>query len=213
MDVSLTYDPIENFDLLLSALSQKDARAWNWLVTRFRDRLRPFLWKRTGSYPKNAILSREQFMEEVIEETLLQFFQIFQTGSFYDYSKLEATVVTIAGYKLKEGFARLRKEQRTYFMEADALSVLKEKQTTTTVTKEEVEAVYTIKKELNQLELAEKELLMRYFNGEELQDIAEDLNISAAACRKRKQRIVEKLRARVAKLFIFLALTPFLLIF
>lgn len=209
MDVSLTYDPIENFDLLLSALSQKETRAWNWLVNRFRQRLRPYLWKRTGSYPKSAILSREQFLEEVIEETLLQFFQIFQTGSFYDYSKLEATVVTIAGYKLKEGFARLKKEQRTYFMEAEALSMLKERQTIS-ADKEDIEAIYTIKKELNQLEGKEKDLLVRYFNGEELQDIAEDLNISAAACRKRKQRIVEKLRTRVAKLFIFLVFIPFL---
>jgi len=63
-----------------------------------------------------------------------------------------------------------------------------------------------IKTKLNDLNGKDRDLLMRYFGGEELQDIADDLEISPAACRKRKQRIVEKLKNLVLKAFTLLIL-------
>lgn len=204
----LNYTPDEDFARFLTALEQKEQREWNWLIAQFRQRLLPFLRSRTQSYPTTALLDRGQFLEEVIEETLLQFYQIFQKGSFSKYADLEATVITTAGFKLKEGFARLRKEQKTYFMDVDALNAVREKRGNQeeALAAEEAEQIALIKNKLNLLEANEKDLLVRYFNGEELQDIAEDLNISPAACRKRKQRIVEKLKGLIVKVFTLLTL-------
>jgi len=204
----LNYNPDEYFDRFLLALQQKEQREWNWLIAKFRQRLLPFLRSRTQSYPSNALLSRQQFLEEVIEETLMQFYQLFQKGTFAAYSDLEATVVTTSTYKLKEGFARLKKERQLYFMEAEKLSVVREKQGSqeTQLATKEAEQIALIKEKIQILDTAEKDLLIRYFNGEELQDIAEDLAISAAACRKRKQRILEKLKGLIFKVLSLLIL-------
>lgn len=204
----LNYTPDKDFDRFLVALKENKEREWNWLIAQFRQRLLPFLGSRTQSYPSNALLDRGQFLEEVIEETLLQFYQIFKKGSFSKYSDLEATVITTAGFKLKEGFARLKKEQKMYFMEDDALNAVREKRGSqdAALATEELERIALIKNKLNLLETGEKELLIRYFNGEELQDIAQDLSISSAACRKRKQRIVEKLKSLIFKVFTLLTL-------
>lgn len=206
MDASLNYIPDKNFDRFLNALKHKEVREWNWLIAKFRQSLLPFLRKRTHSYPTSALLSREQFIEEVIEETLLKFYQLFEKGSFENYGNLEAAVITTAGFKLKEGFARLRKEQRVYFMEADALSVMREKMHSAkeAAQVEEADKILEIKEKLKELNKKDKDLLLRYFGGEELQDIADDLKISPAACRKRKQRIVEKLKFLVLKAFTLL---------
>ena len=198
MQHSLSYNPNKDFDSFLAALHRKDEKAWNWLVAKFRKKLVPYLHKRITSYPRSALLSKNQFIEEVIEEVLLQFFQLFQTGSFANYGNLEAAVVTVASYKLKEGFARLKREQRLAFVDTTELDRLKE-----TASNEDLSAnsdqIMLVQEKLNQLPNKDKDLLVRYFDGEELQDIASDLKISAAACRKRKQRIIEKLKALVFK--------------
>jgi len=208
LKTTLSYIPDENFNRFLDALERREQREWNWLIAEFRKKLIPFLRKRTQSYPAKALLSRDQFLEEVIEETLLQFYQIFGKGSFASYGNLEAAVVTTAGYKLKEGFARLKKEQKMYFMEGDALSVMRERMATAEerAMAAEAEKIEEVKAKLNELEEKDKDLLMRYFGGEELQDIADDLEISPAACRKRKQRIVDKLKNLVLKAFTLLML-------
>ena len=96
-----------------------------------------------------------------------------------------------------------------YFMEAEALGVMKQKLEGSKEKNEVIQAenIALIKTEMKRLDSSEKTLLLRYFNGEELRDIAHDLNISPAAARKRKQRIVEKLKGFVLKtlsFFIFL---------
>jgi len=82
LNTTLSYIPDEDFSRFLDALERKEQREWNWLIAEFRKKLIPFLRKRTQSYPAKALLSRDQFLEEVIEETLLQFYQIFSKGSF-----------------------------------------------------------------------------------------------------------------------------------
>ncbi len=209
MKSEAAFHPDEDFEQFLGALTNNGARQWNWLIAKFRQKLIPFLNKRIHSYPQWALLSKSQFIEEVIEETLLQFFKIFKTGSFSSYSDLEATVITTAGFQLKAGFGRLKKEQRIYFMEAEALSALQEKhgQSIRESASGLAENIADIKNKLNQLESEEKDLLLRFYNGEELKDIADDLAISPSACRKRKQRILEKLRDLVIKTISLLILS------
>lgn len=203
LNFTLSYTPKDDFPRFLTALQQKEQREWTWLIAAFRNNLVPYLRKNTQLYPKSALLSRDQFIEEVIEETLLKFYQIFEKGSFEVYENLEAALITTAGYKLKEGFARLRKEQKIYFMEGEALGVMRERVLSNEerADLEQAEKVAKIKEQLNRLDSDERQLLTRFFAGEELRDIADDLNISPAACRKRKQRVVERLKSMVLKAF------------
>lgn len=197
----ITYDPNQDFGHFLTELQKQSPKEWNWLIMKFRQKLIPFFKKRIQYYSSKALLSKDQFIEEVMEETLLQFLKSFKSGSFSSYSDLEATVVTIGGYKLKEGFARLKKEQRIYFMEVDALNVMRENlsRNDQEVEANQLQRIVEVKEKLELLPAEEKDLLLRFFNGEELQDIAEELKISAAACRKRKQRILSKLKNFIFK--------------
>lgn len=196
---NLNYHPKEDFEFFIQKLKDRSQREWTWLVIAFRKRLMPVLMARAKSVGSGSYQTQKEFAEEVFEECLLKFYELFENGTFNRYEDLEATIVTISGYKLKEGHAKFKRNQRLYFMNAEALANVREKYLQSTKEDEQIkiEQVKTIKAQIKTLPSEESDLILRYFNGEELQDIAEDLSISPAACRKRKQRILEKLRTFV----------------
>ena len=141
-------------------------------------------------------MSQAEFAEEVFEECLLKFYELFEERVFEKYSDLEATIVRISDFKIKEGFAKIKRDQRLYFMNAEALSAMREKhlKKQDDQEKEKVELISEIHQHLSTLPPEDSNLILRYFNGEDLKDLAGEYNISPAACRKRKQRIIEKLK-------------------
>ena len=195
------------FPEFLAQLRANDRRAWGELVVKLRGRVVPFLRKRTAQFPKFALTTRDEFLEEVLEETLEKFVQLFPTGTFGSYADLEATIITVAKYKLHEGFNRLRRERERYAPDARP----DERPDPTTIRgagKTEDDRLPAVHRALDDLPSADRQLLLRYFNGEELRSIAADLGIEAAAARKRKQRLVERLR-RLLHLFTwFIPLLP-----
>lgn len=195
------YSLNENFEQLLEQLQSQSPKAWKWLIAAFRKRLMPWLMSKTTTYSPQNMTNRTQFVEEVFEESLFKFYELFKTGDFSNYGDLEATIVTVAKYKLKEGFARLKKERRWYTMESEKMNIIAQKNAIATyqISQQEQTQIHLIRQNMSKLKPTEKVILNRFFAGEELQDIAEDLNISAASCRKRKQRIVEKLKNFVLK--------------
>lgn len=192
----LTYQPNFQFDFFINQLKKNSSPEWQWLINRFRQRLSSWLYRKIESYPKNALQTRSQFVEEIIEESLIKFFELLPNGVFSQYSDMEAAIVTIAGFKLKEGFRQLKKDQKIYLMEPTDIGVLQEQQIyqAEKIDKQQLELIQEIKEKFRKLETKDQLLLTRYFNGEELQDIANDLSISPAACRKRKQRVIDKLK-------------------
>lgn len=194
-------DPNENFGVFLEKLRSGSPEAWRMLVMRFRKRLINWFLKKAAFYPSDALLSKKQFAEEVFEESLLKFYELFQTGQFDRYEDLEAMIVTVAGYKLKEGFARLKKERYIYSsgipeqnfestrQHFDAFHASDDRATE--------ELIFVVKENIRKLDSDEQELLTRFYNGEELRDIALIQEISPEACRKRKQRALEKLKTFV----------------
>ncbi|MFK7932823.1 MAG: RNA polymerase sigma factor [Saprospiraceae bacterium] len=193
----MNYQPDERFDYFLTALQRQDPSEWKWLIARFRERLMPWLMSKTTSFSSRNITTRIQFVEEVFEESLLKFYELFKTGKFTKYGDLEATIVTVAKYKLKEGFARLKKEQRWYLTDESTLVSISQQRETSNYYEQQQrrESIQLVRENLTKLKKEEQVLLTRFFAGEELQDIANDLAISPAACRKRKQRIVEKFKS------------------
>lgn len=188
----------ENFEAFLKKLRNGAPEEWRVLVIRFRKRMINWLLKKAGFYPSDALLSKKQFVEEVFEESLLKFYELFQTGKFDRYDDLEAMIVTVAGYKLKEGFARLKRERRMYAVGVpeqtfeSALQRLDMHQTSDERAMEEL--IFVVKENIRKLDADERDMLVRFYNGEELRDIALIQEISPEACRKRKQRALEKLK-------------------
>ena len=183
------------FGQFLQQLRTREPRAWNELVTRLRPVLKAYLRSRIRRY-SGGLLNRNEFTEEVIEETLLKFFELFEDRHFERYEHLEATVMTIAKYKLKEGFGRLRRERERYAPDERP----DQRPAPDAARPTEDPRIGHVHHELNKLPATDQELLLRYFNGEELRSIASDLGIAPAACRKRKQRLTERLRSLLTTL-------------
>lgn len=191
----MTYTPDERFEDFLEALRKRSAAEWAWLVGRFRLRLIGWLHKKTLKYAADLLLSRSQFVEEVFEEVLLKFYELFPNGSFKRYADLEALVVTVAGYKLKENLARAQRERR--LLQDREWLAKAETSAPPPGAEAEEEMLVAVTAALQKIDPEEKSLLLRYFAGEELQEIATAENISPEACRKRKQRALEKLKSFV----------------
>ncbi|MEL6863465.1 MAG: sigma factor-like helix-turn-helix DNA-binding protein [Bacteroidota bacterium] len=147
----------------------------------------------------NAGQTRTQFIEEVFEESLFKFYDLLHAGTFNSYNDLEAMIVTICSYKLKEGFVRLKKERRLYCVEADQLNYLREAQYANELASQQKqeELLMLVHQKMLLLPYEDREILNSFFEGQELNDIAKSLSISSAACRKRKQRALDKLRSLV----------------
>ncbi|HFA47661.1 MAG TPA: sigma-70 family RNA polymerase sigma factor [Bacteroidetes bacterium] len=192
----LHYRPERQFDFFLGQLKKQSPREWTWLIGQFRNRLLPVLLSRAKNIHSTALMSQAEFAEEVFEECLLKFYELFEERVFEKYSDLEATIVRISDFKIKEGFAKIKRDQRLYFMNAEALSAMREKhlKKQDDQEKEKVELISEIHQHLSTLPPEDSNLILRYFNGEDLKDLAGEYNISPAACRKRKQRIIEKLK-------------------
>ncbi len=208
----VNYELEDNFEELLTQLKAQHQRAWEWLVVKFRKRLLPMLHYRSSSYPQNALQTKNQFVEEVIEESIIKFNDLLPGGTFKTYNDLEAMIVTVAGFKLKEGFARLKKEMQLHTMESDDLVYLAENTQRNGVQEESEKAhlILTAREAIKHLNPTDQSILNRFFDGDELTEIAENLNISPEACRKRKQRALESLRDhffRMLKTLLFLLWT------
>jgi RNA polymerase sigma factor (sigma-70 family) len=202
----MNYQQNESFDTFLAALHRQSPAEWKWLVTRLRTRLIWWLRLKSTLHVLDLPCSPADFAEEVFEETLVKFYDLFSTGSFTQYEDMEALAVTIAGYKLKEGLARVKRERRlskdpAWLQSAEATETME-------YADPQAEMLAVVNAGLQHLSPEEKSLLQRYFAGEELQDIAENENISPEACRKRKQRALDKLKTYV---FATLKKAPFIL--
>lgn len=189
----MNYQPKEHFDTFMAALLRQSPAEWNWLVERLRNRLLWWLRLKSTFHASDLPLTPSQFANEVFEETLVKFLEILPNGTFSRYNDLEALAVTVAGYKFKENLASARRQRR--LLKQIDWSAETTESVDTPHPQEEMLAV--VNNGLLQLEPEEKSLLLRYFAGEELQEIAAQEKISPEACRKRKQRALEKLKTHV----------------
>lgn len=195
----ISYEPDSQFGYFADQLRGQAPREWEWLVAKFRGRLIPWLTSKTKPIGTKALTTQRQFVEEIFEESILKFYELFPSGAYTRYSDLEALVVTIAGYKLKEGFARLKREQKIFLADEVNWESFEQKKDEGQEREQEEELLRVTREAIGRLEPDERELLIRYFEGEELQLIAADKEISPEACRKRKQRALDKLKSFVFK--------------
>ncbi len=197
---SFNYDPEKEFSRFLTQLRANSQPEWLWLLDMFRNRVVPWLYKKDGNLPKEAIVSTDEFVEEVFANSLFQFYELFPKGEFKSLADLRGLIFRIGELKLKEGYHGIKRDGLIYFTDDVSREHISEYQNKQTVNSfNEVEVIGELREYIRQLGKEDQEILLRYSRGEELGSIAGNMGISAAACRKRKQRALEKLKELVSK--------------
>ncbi|MFT4758507.1 MAG: DNA-directed RNA polymerase specialized sigma24 family protein [Paraglaciecola sp.] len=194
----LSYDPGIKFLHFLEQLRGQAQPEWQWLMDMFRAKVKPYLFKIDGNLPAGTIASVDEFIEEVFANSLFRFYEQFAGGQFQSLPELRSLMFRIAEFKLKEGYYRVRRDKLLYFTDDVRTSNLTEYQDDLSIREEqEREAILELRDQLELLNPTDKELLVRFAKGEELGSIALNLGLEAAACRKRKQRALDKLKILV----------------
>ncbi|MCR9285825.1 MAG: hypothetical protein NXI23_00400 [Bacteroidetes bacterium] len=196
----IEYDPETHFDRFLKELRLNSQPEWTWLLSMFRDRVVPWLFKKDGNLPKEAIVATDEFVEEVFANSLFRFYELFPDGEFKNMGDLRGLIFRIGEYKLKEGYHSVKRDGLIYFtddLHNDGSTIIQYKLTIEAY--QEQDSVSQLREYIQQLNPTEQDILIRYSKGEELGSIALNLGLSAAACRKRKQRALEKLKELVSK--------------
>ena len=200
MDINavLNYNPESQFSKFLEQLRQNNAAEWTWLLDMFRKRVVPWIYKKDGNLPKEAIVATNEFVEEVFANSLFRFYEIFPTGDFKSLAELRGLIFRIAELKLKEGYNKVRRDSLIYFTDDLSKGNLTSVQDNLTLEEfNQSENVGILREHIKTLNKTDQKILIRYSKGEELNSIAENLGLSSSACRKRKQRALEKLKQLV----------------
>lgn len=194
----LGYEPELEFSRFLEQLRKQAQPEWQWLMDMFRAKVKPYLFKIDGNLPAGTIASVDEFIEEVFANSLFRFYEQFAEGEFKSLAELRSLMFRIAEFKLKEGYYRVRRDGLLYFTDDVQVGNLAEHQDDLSVREtQERETILELRNQIEQLSPTDKELLTRFAKGEELGSIALNLGLEAAACRKRKQRALEKLKTLV----------------
>lgn len=185
----------EHFGEFLNSLKKGKDGEWQWLVSHLRERAVPWIRKRDGNLPQGTIVSESYFVEEVFAESLIKFYELFQTGTFKSLADLRGLIFRIAEFKMKEGYRAVKKDKAVFFPEFyQKISEDLEAEDFTEQIKQEQKLVQELEKQLSSLPNEEQEILKRYSKGEKLKKISEDLGLKEETGRKKKQRALSKLR-------------------
>ena len=192
-DQAFKYENGTDFTSYLSNLRLGEDRAWEELIVHFRQRAIPYLRKKVGYFSAGSVISVDYFVEEIFANSLVKFYEIFETGEFENLGHLRGLLFRIIDNQLLAGYKRKKREQLVSYSE--------------TIENEAVGAVEPVEKDmsrqgliqnveqaLKQLPDTERMILHHFSVGGKLIDIAEELGLSAANCRKKKQRAMEKLQ-------------------
>ena len=193
--LSLGYDVEDNFSRFLQALRKGESVEWKWLIAYFRSNVIPWIRKKDGRLPVNSIISESHFVEQVFTQSLIQFYELFQSGNFESFNHIRSLMFKIADIKLKEAYRQHKKDQFIYFAEDDtSLKSMAGKTAFFEIEQQQTEHIQALKAALAKLPDLDRQILLKFANGERFNQIAVDLGLSEANCRKRKQRAMERLK-------------------
>jgi len=188
-------EPEKSFDLFLKDLRQQEDKAWLWLLDHFREKVVPYIRKKDGRLPKDAIIAEPYFIEEIFANSLIKFYELFDKGEFENLGQLRSLMFRIAELKLKEAYKQVQKDKVLFFSTPPSSAGNKQiENDTISLEQEQQEVVQNLEQALEALPDIDRELLLRFSRGERLKKIASDLSINETNCRKKKQRALAKLR-------------------
>jgi len=192
------------FEILLGQLRQQDDVAWKWLLKHLREKVVPYIRKIDGYLRSDAIVSVDYFVEEIFANSLIKFYELFDKGEFKDLGQIRGLMFRIAELKLKEAYKKVDRDQLLYFSEETVLAD-STKATDPNFSEEEKEQqaiILRLEDALNNLSETDRKILLNYAHGKKLKETAIELNIKETACRKKKQRALDKLRTFLKPLYL-----------
>ncbi|MDX2135555.1 MAG: sigma-70 family RNA polymerase sigma factor [Saprospiraceae bacterium] len=200
MQTKATEQPQDlDFERRMALLRQGNAPAWATLVGRFRQVTLPWLNKRLGALPAYSMLGRQEFALEIFSESLLKFYELFEKGHFEKEQDLQSLLFKITELKMKEAFARLKKESLIYRpADTESMDALARRPDDWNTDDDLArERALTVQKHLQSLEEPDRNLLLQVYGGEKMSRIARVQGISEESLRKRKQRALDRLKKRI----------------
>lgn len=189
---TIEHNAINHFDIFAARLVGQKQREWQWLIAHFEELVIPWLFKK-ASLPADYTMSKEAFVEEVFANSTYKFYELFKIGSFQSLADLRGLMFKIAALKLKEGYQKIKRDQRIYFND-DLISTENSAFEITIGERRRKEALNEIKEHIYNLPQEEQQILLEYLNGESFKEIAETTGLSEANCRKKKQRALTKVK-------------------
>ncbi len=184
-----------DFESFLAKLRAQEAAEWAWLMGYLEGLIIPWLFKKVTSLPKNYNMSKDAFIEEVFSNTTYKFYDIFKTGTFSSLAELRGLAFKIAELKIKEGYRKVKRDAKIYFNDEDASTFDGNMFKITTAERRRKETLEEIKEHIYTLPRVEQTILIEYLKGESFKEISETIGLTAANCRKKKQRALDKVKA------------------
>jgi RNA polymerase sigma factor (sigma-70 family) len=183
---------LHDFDDFVTQLKAQKQQEWQWLMAHFEELVIPWVFKKI-SLPADYTMSKAAFVEEVFANTTYKFFDIFKTGEFGSLADLRGLMFKIAALKIKEGYQKVKRDQRIYF--SDELTTIEESNFELSVgERRRKEALTEVKEHIYNLPQDEQQILLEYLKGESFKEISETTGLSEANCRKKKQRALTKVK-------------------
>lgn len=181
-----------HFGDFIANLKAQKPQEWQWLMAHFEEKVMPWIFKKV-SLPNDYTMSKAAFVEEVFANSTYTFYDIFKTGSFSSLADLRGLMFKIAALKIKEGYQKVKRDNRIYF--GDELTNFEENNLELTIGEQRrQEALNEIKEHIYNLPQDEQHILLEYLKGESFKEIAETTGLSEANCRKKKQRALTKVK-------------------
>jgi len=188
--------PTEDFESLLAGLRRRDVQAWSLAVGQMRQVTLPWLRRRVGRLPSYALVEEQEFVLEIFADSLAKFYDLFDSGNFGKAADMQSLMFRVAELKMKEAFARLQKDALIYRPASpEAFEVAVQKQPDWTADDDLArERAVALQQQFATLEADERDLLQRFYSGEKMSRLAQELGLTEENLRKRKQRALDRLK-------------------
>lgn len=186
----------QSFDLFLKNLILQKPLEWGILDKLLRRYTVPWLYKKlTRSTSYNHSMKR-QISEEIYANSLQTYIKLVPNGTFETVNNLISLMYSIADKKLKETYRQIQKNGRVVYTDNNEwMNSFEDPKWKSEVDEDAQKELYTkMQSKLSELSERDREILLRFANGEKLKDIAISMEIPQATCRKQKERALQRLR-------------------
>lgn len=185
-----------NFAIFLKCLRQQKPLEWGVLDKLLRKYTIPWLYKKLTKSTSYNHSMKQQLANEIYANSLQTYIRLVPTGTFESVSNLISLMYSIADKKLKETYRQIQKNGRVVYTDNNEWmnSFEDPKWQNDKQESKQQELIGKMRKQLEQLSERDREILLRYANGEKLKDIAESMEVPQATCRKQKERALQRLR-------------------
>lgn len=185
-----------NFAVFLKSLRQQSPLEWGMLDKLLRKYTIPWLYKKLTRSTSYNHSMKQQLAQEIYANSLQTYIKLVPTGTFESVSNLISLMYSIADKKLKETYRKIQKNGRVIYTDnSEWMNSFEDPKWQNDVQQsKQQELISKMRKQLEQLSERDREILLRYANGEKLKDIAESMDVPQATCRKQKERALQRLR-------------------